>query len=266
MDVRIGQPSEVDEYDREMQDLLQMLWGDGFLSPGGSDEVDRVLEGSDISGGRVLDIGAALGAIDVLLVQRHGAGSVVGIDVDPGLLAQAESRIARNGLTDRIRTQCIVPGALPFRDESFDVVFSKDSIVQIPGKAALYAEIIRVLRPGGRFIASDWLRGGERAFSPDMLEFIRLAGVAYNLISLQECATLLRSVGFTDIEVRDRNAWYRDLARRELTAMEGDLRDNIVERIGVEGARDWLATWRQMVRVLEWGELRPGHVKAHKPD
>lgn len=265
MDVKIGQSSEVGEYDAGMQDLLQILWGDGFLSPGGPDEVDLVLEGSDIRGCRVLDIGAALGAIDVLLVQRHGAGSVVGIDVDPGLLAQAELRIARNGLTDRIRTQCVTPGALPFPDEAFDVVFSKDSIVQIPGKPALYAEIIRVLRPGGRFIASDWLRGGEGAFSPDMLEFFRLEGIAYNLISLQECATLLRSVGFAEIEVRDRNAWYCDLARRELTAMEGDLRVNIVERIGAARAGHFLANWRQMLRVLEQGELRPGHVKARKP-
>jgi phosphoethanolamine N-methyltransferase len=265
MDLKIGQSSEVGEYDRGMQELLQILWGDGFLSPGGSDEVDRVLEGSDIRGCRVLDIGAALGAIDVLLVQRHGAGSVVGIDVDPGLLAQAELRIARNGLTDRIRTQCITPGALPFPNEAFDVVFSKDSIVQIPGKAALYAEIIRVLRPVGRFIASDWLRGGEGTFSSDMLEFFRLEGIAYNLISLQECATLLRSVGFTELEVRDRNAWYCDLARRELAAMEGDLRDDIVKRIGAERAGHFLANWRQMVRVLERGELRPGHIKAHKP-
>jgi len=265
MEAKIGLPSDVGEYDRGMQDLLQILWGDGFLSPGGPAELDRVLEGCDIRGCRLLDIGAALGAIDVLLVQRYGAGSVVGIDVDPGLLAQAESRIARNGLTDRIRTQCIVPGALPFPDESFDVVFSKDSIVQIPGKAALYAEIVRVLRPGGRFIASDWLRGGEGAFSLDMLEFFRLEGIAYNLISLRECAALLHSVGFTEIEVRDRNAWYRDLARRELTAMEGDLRDNIVERIGAERARHFLANWRQMVRVLEGGELQPAHVKARKP-
>jgi len=264
MDVKVGQSSEVGEYDQGMQALLQILWGDGFLSPGGVEEVDRVLEGCDIRGCRVLDIGAGLGAIDVLLVQRHGAGSVLGLDVDPTLLAQAEKRIASNGLSNRIRTQCIVPGPLPFEGESFDVVFSKDSIVQVPNKAALYAEIMRVLRPGGRFIASDWLRGGEGAFSPEMLEFFRLEGIAYNLISLQECTKLLRTVGFADIEVRDRNAWYFDLARRELSAMEGDLRYGIIKRIGSERASHFMANWRQMVRVLERGELRPGHVKTRK--
>jgi SAM-dependent methyltransferase len=265
MEVKLGQSSDVGEYDRGMQDLLQLLWGDGFLSPGGPDEVDLVLEGCDIRGSRVLDIGAALGAIDVLLVQRHGVQSVVGIDVDPGLLAQAEARITREGLAGRISTQCVIPGALPFQDGTFDVVFSKDSIVQIPGKPELYAEILRVLRPGGRFIASDWLRGGEGAFSPEMLEFFRLEGIAYNLISLQQCARLLRSIGFKEIEVRDRNAWYCALARRELTAMQEHMRESIVGRIGEERARHFVANWRQMVCVLERGELRPGHVRARKP-
>jgi phosphoethanolamine N-methyltransferase len=46
--------------------------------------------------------------------------------------------------------------------------------VQIPAKAAIFAEILRVLRPGGRFIASDWLRGGSGAYSPEMTEFFYL--------------------------------------------------------------------------------------------
>jgi len=52
---RIGQPSEAGEYDDGMQALLQIIWGDGFLSPGGAEEVARLLEGSDISGCTLLD-------------------------------------------------------------------------------------------------------------------------------------------------------------------------------------------------------------------
>jgi 2-polyprenyl-3-methyl-5-hydroxy-6-metoxy-1,4-benzoquinol methylase len=93
--VKIDQPSTVGEYDESMQALLQLVWGEGFLSPGGTDEVAGLLGGSDISGCAVLDIGCGLGAIDQLLVARHGAASVVGIDIDPALLAQMNVRIAR---------------------------------------------------------------------------------------------------------------------------------------------------------------------------
>lgn len=265
MTVKIDQPSEAGEYDDSMQTLLQLLWGDGFLSPGGADEVARVLEGSDIRGCSVLDVGSALGAIDLLLVQVHGAGSVVGIDVDPALLRQMDQRIARAGLADRIRSQLVTPGRLPFATGNFDVVFSKDSIVQIPDKAALYAEVHRVLRPGGRFIAGDWLRGGSGAYSREMMEFFRLEGIAYNMASLEESAATLRKAGFVEVEVRDRNAWYLELAGRELASLEGPMRSVIVERIGADKAAHFIANWRQLVVVVRRGELRPGHVKAVKP-
>lgn len=265
MAIKIDQDSEVGEYDSAMQTLLQLIWGEGFLSPGGADEVAYLLEGSEIRGCTVLDIGAGLGAIDQLLVTKHGAGSVVGIDVDPVLLRQMDARIARAQLSDRIKSRCVTPGPLPFESGSFDVVFSKDSIVHIPDKAALYADIHRVLRPGGRFIASDWLRGGTGAYSAEMLEYFRLEGITYNMATLDECAAAVRQAGFVGVEIRDRNEWYFALAQRELEAMQGDLKPMIVERIGAERAEHFVANWRQLVLVLRRGELRPGHLKAVKP-
>jgi SAM-dependent methyltransferase len=101
---KLGQPSEPGEYDAGMLTLLQIIWGDGFLSPGGGEELSRLLEGSDISDCRVLDIGCGLGAVDELLVAQYGARSVVGIDIDPALLAGMRQRIERAGLADRIRS------------------------------------------------------------------------------------------------------------------------------------------------------------------
>ena len=265
MTAKIGEPSEVGEYDPGMQALLQIIWGDGFLSPGGADEVARVLEGSDIRGRRVLDVGCALGAVDELLVIRHGAAGVVGIDVDPNLLKQMRLRIARAGLADRIKGQLVTPGPFPFPAASFEVVFSKDSMVQIPDKPALYAEVFRVLRSGGRFIASDWLRGGSGPYSPEMMEYFRLEGIAYNMASPDASAAALQAAGFVDVELKDRNAWYLELAQRELAEMEGRLSYLILERLGPERARHFLDNWRQLVLVLRRGELRPTHLKAVKP-
>jgi ubiquinone/menaquinone biosynthesis C-methylase UbiE len=267
---KIGRASEAGEYDDGMLTLLQIIWGDGFLSPGGADELARVLEGSDITDSEVLDIGCGLGVIDELLITRYGASSVVGIDIDPALLAGMRTRIARAGLTDRIRGIKVEPGPLPFAANSFDVVFSKDSLVQIPDKPAMFAEVHRVLRPGGRFIASDWLRGdnadsdSRAEYSSAMMEFFRLEGIAYNMATLEQSASALHDAGFVNIDVRDRHAWYSSLAQRELTAMEGTLRTTIVERIGAARAQHFLDNWRQLVLVLQRGELRPGHIRAHK--
>jgi len=262
---KAGQASEPGEYDEGMQAMLQIIWGDGFLSPGGPAEVARLFEGRDIAGCSVLDVGCGLGAIDELLVREYGASSVVGIDVDPALLAGMQVRIERAGMTDRIRGLRVDGGALPFDDASFDVVFSKDSLVQIPDKQAIFAEVLRVLRPRGRFIASDWLRGGMGEYSADMMEFFRLEGITYNMATLAESAEALRQAGFKELEIRDRHEWYLELAQRELAAMEGSLNPVIVHRIGPERARHFIDNWRQLVVVLRRGELRPGHLKAVKP-
>jgi SAM-dependent methyltransferase len=262
---KVGQLSEPGEYDEGMLALLQIIWGDGFLSPGGGDELARLLEGTDISGCTVLDIGCGLGALDELLIAQHRARSVVGVDIDPALLALMQQRIARAGLADRIRGERVDGGPLPFAAASFDVVFSKDSMVQIPDKPKIFAEVLRVLRPGGRFIASDWLRGGTGAYSPEMMEFFRLEGIAYNMATLEESAAALRAAGFVDVEIRDRHGWYLTLAQRELEAMEGPLKTTIVNRIGAERAQHFIEDWRQLVVVVRRGELRPGHMKATKP-
>lgn len=262
---KIGRPSEAGEYDDGMQALLQIMWGEGFLSPGGAAEVACLLEGSDIAGCALLDVGCGLGAIDEILVRDYHAASVVGIDIDPSLLAAMQVRIERAHLTGRIRGLQVGGGPLPFADGQFDVVFSKDSLVQIPDKPAIFAEVLRVLRPGGRFIASDWLRGGGTDYSAEMMEFFRLEGIAYNMATLADSAQALRAAGFVQVEIRDRHGWYLDLAQRELEAMQGPLNAVIEQRIGEPRARHFIDNWRQLVVVLKRGELRPGHLKAVKP-
>jgi hypothetical protein len=112
---------------------------------------------------------------------------------------------------------------------------------------------------------SDWLRGGSGAYSAEMLEFFRLEGIAYNMADIPETTAALARAGFIEIEVRDRNEWYWELARRELASLEGELKALVTERIGAPRAAHFIDNWRQMVRVLERGELRPAHVKARKP-
>ena len=112
--VKIGHASVPGEYDGGMLALLQLIWGDGFLSPGGADELGRLFEGIDIRGRKVLDIGCGLGAIDELLITQYGASSVVGIDVDPALLEGLLARVGRAGLGSRIRGVKVEPGKLPF--------------------------------------------------------------------------------------------------------------------------------------------------------
>ena len=145
------------QYAKDFTDALQFMWGEGFLSPGGPEEVAEMVAGIDVSDKRVLDIGSGLGGVDILLATKHGAAQVIGIDVEEQLVESARALISAKGLMERVTFQLVVPGPLPFPDASFDVVFSKDAMVHIADKAALYAEVLRVLKPSGWFTAADWL-------------------------------------------------------------------------------------------------------------
>jgi SAM-dependent methyltransferase len=245
--------------------FLEALWGDGYLSPGGPDEVDRVLAGVDLSGREVLDIGCGSGGITVDLVRRHGAAHVTGIDVEAPVCEHARRRAAGLGLSDRVEIRLVDPGPLPFDAGSFDVVFSKDSIVHIADKEALCADVFRLLRPGGCFVASDWLIGHDGEPSPAMAAYIAAEALDFEMASPGRYDRALRAAGFVGVEVRDRNPWYRDVARAELERLTGADHDRFVELLGADEVASQIATWTAMVPVLESGEHCPHHIRARRP-
>jgi phosphoethanolamine N-methyltransferase len=251
-------------YPEDARGKLELVWGEGFLSPGGPTEVSRILGSKSISGCRVLDIGSGTGGVDVSLVRDHGAGSVVGIDVHKDLIDLASSRARKLNLENQIKYQLVTPGLLPFADESFDVAFSKDAIVHVRDKEALYTEILRILCPGGRLLVSDWLRGDGDALTPMVEEFITASGHDFTLVSLRELGRILEKVGFADIELEDRRDWYLKEATGELEKLRGPLNAQFLELWGEEATQDEITFWEVLVAALEQGAIRPGHTRAVK--
>lgn len=256
---------EAGPYSDAFNVALQWLWGDGFLSPGGEAEVDQMLSDVSVDGREVLEVGSGLGAAAVLLVERHGAAQVVGVDVQPNLIEQSSRRAADVGLGDRIRFELVEPGPLPMADDSFDVVFTKDAVVHMPDKPAFYAEVMRVLRPGGLFVGSDWLRGGEETYTDTAREWLAFVHLDFQMQQLDELRRSLEAGGFDGIELDDRNDWYRTEIQNELAAVSGDRLEQLAEMIGAEEA-DYRARSSSLKRdVIELGFLRPTHFVARVP-
>ncbi|MFP6731935.1 MAG: class I SAM-dependent methyltransferase [Alphaproteobacteria bacterium] len=105
------------------------------------DEVASVVDGVDIRGRTVLEIGSGLGGTAVALAANHDPGRVISIDIQKEQTERASRLAAARGLSDRIEFRLVDPGPLPFADESFDVVFSMGTLVQIADKPALFADI-----------------------------------------------------------------------------------------------------------------------------
>jgi phosphoethanolamine N-methyltransferase len=253
------------QYDENFIVALQWMWGDGYLAPGGPEEVEELLRGVDLSGSRTLDIGSGLGAIAALLAQTYGASQVVGIDVEPHLIEHSRQRVEAAGLSSRVQFELVKPGPLPFPDQSFDAVFTKDAIVHIPKKPPFYKEVLRVLKPGGMFIGSDWLRGGSGDVSPIAAKWLEVVHLDFRLRNLEETQTALEAAGFLDVRMNDRNAWYQDVVRDELATLDGEKLAGLAQRIGRDQADYRLRSSQLKQQVIDEGFLRPTHFIGFKP-
>jgi ubiquinone/menaquinone biosynthesis C-methylase UbiE len=127
---------------------------------------------------RVLDLGCGRGAVLLLAAQRLTTGRAVGVDIwdggdQSGNSAEATLRnAAAEGVADRVELHTADLTALPFEDDSFDVVVSNVAIHNLKGRQGrgkAIGEAVRVLRPGGRLLIAD-LRA-TRDYSVDLTKF-----------------------------------------------------------------------------------------------
>jgi arsenite methyltransferase len=103
----------------------------------------------------VLDLGCGAGTDLLVAAQMTGpAGRAVGVDMTPAMLALARSSADRMGLTDVDLHEAVIE-RLPLPDASVDVVISNGVIDLVVDKDAVFGEIDRVLRPGGRVQLAD---------------------------------------------------------------------------------------------------------------
>jgi len=156
-------------------------------------------------GERVLDLGSG-GGIDVLLsAKRVGpTGRAFGLDMTDEMLALAQRNIAEAGATnvELIRGQI---EAIPLPAESVDVVISNCVINLAADKPAVFAEIARVLRPGGRIgitdiVAEDHLSAEQRA------ERGSYVGCIAGALSFTEYRRGLAAAGMVDISLTTTHA------------------------------------------------------------
>ena len=252
-------------YDDALVALLELVWGEGYMSPGGPEEIRAIVEGVELAGKAVLDLGCGTGGITQFLAETYGPANIVGIDVDRGLIERASRRAAAAGLGRRVTFRPVAPGPLPFADASFDLVFSKDAMLHIEDKEALFADIFRILRPGGSVAASDWMSSTDGPFSAAMAYYLQAEGLGFGMASPTRYRTAMARAGFRDIRMIDRNAWYAPVAHCEHDALAGPLYEELVARVGKAFVDHEIEVWRAMTVVVDSGELRPGHLRARRP-
>jgi len=255
--------SHDNEYHDNMITMLELIWGDGYMAPGGAGNVARLLSGIESHGKRILDIGCGIGGPAFEMARTHGA-EVVGVDLEAPLIERASNDAAELGLADRCRFQTVHLGPLPFDDQTFDIVVASGALTQTQDKEAIFADCLRLLRPGGHLSCYDWTKApGE--YSADMLHWFKIEELTYALETLDAYKQRLQNCGYIDVQIEDASDWYRRESRREYELIRGELYERMVELLGQTDADHFVENWRALVVVCEAGEMRQGYCRGRRP-
>lgn len=177
----------VDQFSRQAVPFTQV--------PGHLDAIQILVELSGVSPeDRVLDVACGPGLVACEFA-RH-AGEVVGMDLTPAMIEQAQKRQRELGLENVTWTVGdAVP--LPYPDDSFSLVITRYSYHHLLDPAQALQEMIRVCRPGGRVLVADVAMPPEKAVLYDRLELLRDPSHTHALTT-DEFSALFLDAGLSD--------------------------------------------------------------------
>jgi ubiquinone/menaquinone biosynthesis C-methylase UbiE len=147
-------------------------------------------------GEKVLDIGCGTGTLAIAIKPRVGAGEVYGIDASPEMIQVAKEKSAKDGSDIDFRVALIE--AIPFPDAAFDLATSSLMLHHLPDdlKAKGFLEIRRVLKPAGRFVATDF---AAHSHSP-LGHLLSIFGHSQGESMVDKLTPMLKDAGFSDVE------------------------------------------------------------------
>jgi sterol 24-C-methyltransferase len=226
-------------------------------------------------GMRVLDVGCGIGG-PMLNISRFTGASITGVNINAYQLGRGLNRAREPGPGSRLGFLKADFLQLPIGDEACDAAYAIEATCHAPDKVEAYAEVYRVLRPGGTFAGYEWCvtdsYDAERADHRLIKKQIEEGDALPDIASTVEVDGALRSAGFELVEGRDlardcdpETPWYLALSGEELswsgfprTRLGRLLSHNAVralERIGIvpQGATELSALLNRTADALVGG-------------
>jgi arsenite methyltransferase len=151
----------------------------------------------------VLDLGSGAGN-DVFVARRliGPSGRVIGVDMTPEMIQRARENAARLSY-ENVEFRLGPIEAMPVEDASVDIAISNCVLNLVPDKSRAFAELFRVLRPGGRFCISDIV--STAPLPPEIAEVAALyVGCVAGAMAEASYLDIVRGTGFRDVAIVER--------------------------------------------------------------
>ncbi|GAY58976.1 hypothetical protein CUMW_191010 [Citrus unshiu] len=236
----------------------ERVFGVGFVSTGGIETTKEFVAKLDLKPGqKVLDVGCGIGGGDFYMADKFDV-HVVGIDLSINMISFALERAI--GLKCSVEFEVADCTKKTYPENSFDVIYSRDTILHIQDKPALFKSFFKWLKPGGTVLISDYCKSFGTP-SVEFSEYIKQRG--YDLHDVKSYGQMLKDAGFVDIIAEDRTEQFVQVLQRELDAIEKD-KDAFIKDFSEEDYNDIVGGWKAKLIRTSAGEQRWGLFLAKK--
>jgi SAM-dependent methyltransferase len=198
------------------------------------------------AGETVLDLGSGPGLDAFLAAKQVGStGRVIGVDMTPEMLERARASAAKAGIANVEFRQGRLE-SLPVESATVDAVTSNCVINLVPDKAAVFGEVARVLKPGGRVVVSDIVldRPLPEAVAKDVFAW---CGCVAGASDRREYLAMIEAAGLTGVEILKDEDYLAALAKVAPEEADAMLAGWGVSRADLDGAVHSI-TWRAVKR------------------
>ncbi|CAN4100295.1 unnamed protein product [Withania somnifera] len=236
----------------------ERVFGPGFVSTGGIDTTKEFVSMLDLQPGeKVLDVGCGIGGGDFYMAEKYDV-HVVGIDLSVNMISLAfERAIGRKCAVEFEVADCTVK---TYPEASFDVIYSRDTILHIQDKPALFRSFYKWLKPGGRVLISDYCKKAGPA-SEEFAAYIKQRG--YDLHDVEAYGQMLRDAGFDEVIAEDRTEQFMKVLQKELDIVEKE-RESFIQEFSEQDYNDIVGGWQAKLIRSSGGEQRWGLFIAKK--
>jgi len=239
----------------------EKIFGEGFVSTGGVDTTKEFLERLGLKPGqRVLDVGCGIGGGDFLMAELYGV-EVNGLDLSANMVSLAwERQLQNKELLHNVHFQIADVLKATFEHNSFDLIYSRDTILHINDKHKLFSLFKDWLKPGGKVFITDYCCG-PKPWSDDYAKYVAQRG--YNLLTPDEYGQLFVDLGFSNVKAIDETATFIDSLNKELVKFES-IKTDFVKEFTQQDYEALVNGWNDKVVRSKAGDQRWGSIYAEK--
>lgn len=229
----------------------EWVFGETFLSSGGLPTAKEIIEKMGIKDGdRILDVGCGVGGHDFYMAENYDV-KILAVDLSVNMMSVALEHFSkRPHLTKKIQFEVVDATTAEHEEGSFDIIYSRDTLLHIEDKKSLFKKFYRWLSPGGKLVFTDYCRG-DQEHSEEFKNYVADRG--YYLFTVEQYGQLMRDTGFVNVRPENYSKRFLELLQYELHKLNSG-REDFLKEFSVEDYTYLKNGWEAKIKRVGDGD------------